>query len=338
VPKEGRCELFLEFINKVICAGDEEATNWLLDYSAHLFQRPWEPPEVAILLRGRQGVGKSMFVESLGEILGNYFLAITQTKHLVGCFNVHLQDKLLVFAEEASFAGDRSYAGILKTLITQTTMAVEPKGVNVFAAKKYFRLFMASNENWMVPVDIDDRRYFVLDVSPVRQNDHAYFEALKEEWTNGGREAFYFVMLNRDISKFNYRRRPETPALHEQKLHSLRGAAARIYEMLETGWAPILSFERDRVFVSTRGLRRVAGNWENDYTERALAVELTKIAIGRTSVRLTTERQQIRGFWLPSLKEAREQWEKANNLRVKWLDPEATWKAFDRKNYENCPF
>jgi phage/plasmid-associated DNA primase len=140
VPKEGNCEKFLAFVKEVICAGDEEIANWLLDYIAHMYQKPWEAPEVAILLRGRQGVGKSFFVEGLGEILGDYFLSISHQRHLIGSFNVHLVDKLLVLADEFN-SKERQNAGILKSLVTQSIMAVEPKGVNVFSAKKYFRLF-----------------------------------------------------------------------------------------------------------------------------------------------------------------------------------------------------
>jgi hypothetical protein len=299
-----------------------------------MFQKPWEAPEVAILLRGRQGVGKSIFVESLGEILGDYFLAIAHPKHLVGSFNAHLPDKLLVLADEAFFGKERTYTGILKTLVTQTTMAVEPKGVNVFSAKKYFRLFMASNEGFMLPVDIDDRRYLILDVDPVHQKDHEYFRALREEWANGGREAFYFQMLSRDISNFNHRRRPETPALDEHKLLSLTGAQRLVYELLEAGqgWS-IVKLERDyAAFISTDHLR--SGSQARDFhvSDRALALELGKIALSGMSKRIAVEGRQIRGFWLPELKQARKRWTDANGLKVSWLDPEAVWILEDPFN------
>jgi len=100
-------------------------------------------------------------------------------------------DKLVVFADEAFYGNERRYAGILKNLVTQSEMAVEPKGVDVFMAKKYFRLFMASNEDFVVPADLDDRRFLVLDVSDEHAKDHAYFGELRREWDEGGRESFY---------------------------------------------------------------------------------------------------------------------------------------------------
>jgi hypothetical protein len=180
----------------------------------------------------------------------------------------------------------------------------------------------------MLPVDIDDRRYLILDVSPIHQKDHDYFDALEREWTNSGREAFYSQMLNRDISKFNHRRRPETPALHEQKLLSLTGAPRLVYELLESGYGGVEDTNIDKrgiAFVSTAGLanRGLVRGW--DITERALSLELEKIALHRKSIRRSIEGEQVRGYLLPELKEARERWTGANSVAVNWMDPEATW-------------
>jgi Family of unknown function (DUF5906) len=209
-PVPGECGKFLDFVRNIICDRDEEVYEWILNSIAHLYQKPWETPEVCVILRGRQGVGKNFFVEAIGEIVSDYFITISNPKHLIGGFNRHLMDKLIVFADEALYGDERRYAGILKNLVTQSHMAVEPKGVDVFMAKKYFRLIMASNEDFVVPADLDDRRMLVIDVSDVRAKDHAYFAELREEWDGGGREALYDHMLKRDISAFNHRNRPET--------------------------------------------------------------------------------------------------------------------------------
>ena len=102
-PKDGICDRFWNFVIDVICADNEKTADWLFSYLAHMFQKPWDPPEVAIVLRGRQGVGKNFFVEHVGSIIEQYSLTVTNPKHLVGSFNRHLMDKLLVFADEAFF-------------------------------------------------------------------------------------------------------------------------------------------------------------------------------------------------------------------------------------------
>lgn len=324
-PRAGECGQFLKFVFDVICSGNSEITEWLLNYIAHLFQKPWETPEVCIVLRGPQGVGKNVFVESVGEIISDYFIVISNAKHLVGGFNRHLMDKLIVFADEAFYGGDRRHAGILKNLVTQSQMAVEPKGVDVFMAKKFFRLFMASNEDWVVPADVDDRRMLVLDVSDTHAKDHEYFEALRREWEAGGREAFYDLMLKRDISAFNYRKRPETAALVEQKIASLVGAERIVFEMLSSGEAP---FPRQQVganFVVTEFLIEEYARRGFRASARALADELAIFALHSESKRQTVFLRQCRGFWLPDLAICRNNWAAAKKLKVDWGGDDGEW-------------
>ena len=47
------------------------------------------------------------------------------TKHLVGNFNAHLRDKLLVFADEAFWAGDKRAEDQLKAMVTEENNIVE---------------------------------------------------------------------------------------------------------------------------------------------------------------------------------------------------------------------
>lgn len=327
----GDCSKFLKLIREVICSGDKDISDWLLDFIAHLFQKPWEPPEVCIVLRGRQGVGKNFFIERLGEIISDYFIVITNPKHLVGSFNRHLMDKLLVLADEAFYGRDRSHAGILKNLITQSQMAVEPKGVDVFMARKFFRLILASNEDFVAPADIDDRRNLVIDVSTERAKDHDYFHDLSEEWKNGGREAFYYQMLNRNIEKFNHRQRPETEALFEQKLHSLMGAERIIYEILYSGQAYLRSNNQDRYFVSTEDLRKFHTKRQEHTTNRALANELVLFALTPNSSRKTVDGTQIRGFWIPELDECRNLWAAAKRMKINWPEDDGKWANIHTK-------
>ena len=71
----------------------------------------------------------------------------------------------MLFADEAFFAGDRSHESILKALITEETLMIEPKGVDPFAVRNCLHLIMSSNNDWVIPAGADARRYFVLGVS-----------------------------------------------------------------------------------------------------------------------------------------------------------------------------
>jgi hypothetical protein len=234
-------------------------------------------------------------------------------------------DKLLVLADEALYGDERKFAGILKNLVTQTHMAVEPKGVDVFMAKKYFRLFMASNEDFVVPADLDDRRMLVIDVSDVRAKDHDYFSELRNEWVSGGREAFYDVMLERDISTFNHRHRPETTGLAEQKVESLVGAQRLIFEMLASGEAPLPRQQPGANFIATELLVASYARRGFRANSRSVAIKLATIAMHDESKRESVNSRQMRGFWVPSLAECRAAWERANRLKVPWPNDDGDW-------------
>lgn len=323
-PEAGTCDAFLNFIRETIAAGDDTLAEWLLNWMAHAVQRPHEPGEVAVVLRGGQGIGKSFFAEHFGQLFGPHFVPVTDPRHIVGNFNAILLSSLLIFADEAFAANDKRAEGILKGLVTQTHLTVEPKGVDPFKVKKFLRLIMASNHSWVVPADTDDRRFLVLDVSTSRRNDQQHFAKIEAEWENGGREALMAHLLGRDLSAFNHRRRPETAALTDQKVHSFRGAQRVIYEMLSNGDAPAIRTERGAVFVPTRAVFDLAGQ---RVSQQAIGHELRRVSTGESCRQTDNAGQQQRGFWLPPLQIARERWATAIRVAVPWPTDDGEWTA-----------
>jgi hypothetical protein len=228
--------LFYELLEEVICSGNEQWALYLWGWLAHMVQFPEEKPGVAVVLRSdAQGVGKSRFAEYVGSLLGRHFRTVTHGKHIHGNFNSHLKDTLMLFGDEAVWGGDRSTESILKQLITEPSMIIEMKGKDVFAVRSYLRLMLATNSEWAAPVGLTDRRYFVLNVSDSRKNDHDFFKQLIYEQTHGGSESMLQVLMDFDLSDFEVRSIPETPARLEQKMLSM--------ELIEKWWLEILSNE-----------------------------------------------------------------------------------------------
>ena len=87
----------------------------------------------------------------------------------------------------------------------------------------YTRLLFTSNNDWAVPVGIDERRFLVLEVKNERANDRTYFEPIfKQMLEQGGVEAMLHELRHREI-KSNLRKPPETDALKEQRWQTLDG-------------------------------------------------------------------------------------------------------------------
>jgi hypothetical protein len=156
----GDCSMYLTHLKDVICKGNDQYFVYLISWMARAVQQPDSPGQVAVVLRGAQGTGKSFFAKVFGQLFGRHFLQVSDPKHLVGSFNAHLRDCVILFGDEAFFAGDKSHESVLKTLITEENMQIERKGFDVEQSPNYTHLIMASNSQWVVPAGANERRFF----------------------------------------------------------------------------------------------------------------------------------------------------------------------------------
>ncbi|MEH6589164.1 MAG: primase-helicase family protein [Halioglobus sp.] len=230
------CDQFLHHLLTVICDGSREYYEYFLNWLALLAQHPGSLPLVAIVLLSDQGTGKGLLMEYLGKIFGRHYKHITNRSHLTGAFSGHLQDAVLVFADELSWDGNKADAGIMKGLITEPTRMMEKKFADAVSVKNCTHLITASNEKWAVPAEMSDRRYFVLDVSSSKQGDNEYFSTLVAEMNGGGPSRLLAFLLQRDISNFKASKFPITQARINQQLQSLEPVEQWLVEQLGLGY------------------------------------------------------------------------------------------------------
>lgn len=219
--KSGDCSLFLEHVSQNICGGNPEYLQYLLGWMARAVQQPDTQGEVAVVMRGERGTGKGVFAKHFGRLFGRHYLPLSNPKHLVGSFNAHLRDCVILFADEAFYAGDKQHESILKTLITEDTFTIEGKGVDAELASNFTHLLMASNNDWVVPSGPHERRFFFLDVVNDQRQNYAYFKKINEQMENGGSEALLHYLMNYDLRNYEVRKVPRTKGLDEQSQFSL---------------------------------------------------------------------------------------------------------------------
>lgn len=238
-PQAGDWSRFHAHLFEVICASNHTLYEYVLAWMAAGVQHPDRPAEVALAMRGPRGVGKGIFARTYGELFGQHYLQIANPKHLTGNFNAHLRDAIVLFADEAFWAGDKAGESVLKMLITEPVLAIEGKGRDVVFARNLLHLIIASNHDWVVPAGMDERRFCVLDIDPTFQRDHAYFGAIVAELEAGGRAAMLHDLLAHDISGLNLRTAPDTEALRQQKVFSMLPAEKWLFDKLMAGtWQP----------------------------------------------------------------------------------------------------
>jgi hypothetical protein len=232
---KGHCTRILRHMKKVLCRGNEEYYAYLIGWLAHLIQRPDEKPGVALVLRGKKGTGKDTLGDYLGKLFPAHRVKISNQEQLLGKFNAHQEKCLFLHVEEGYWAGNKGAEGQLKHLITSETVLIEPKGLNAFQVDSVLRLFMSSNERWVVPASGDERRYFVLDVSDEHRGDRDYFDRLREEMNGAGPAALLHYLQNYPLGDFDVRNAPHTDALNEQKIQGLKNVDLWWYGLLQEG-------------------------------------------------------------------------------------------------------
>lgn len=229
---------FREHIRAVICSGNEEHFSYLIQWLARCVQEPEGSGQVAVVLRGEKGCGKSIFVEPFGRLFGQHYQMTTNAEHIAGRFNEHLKTMVVLFGDEAFFAGNKDHERTLKGLVTQDELSFEGKGRPVEVGRNHVHLLLASNSTWVVPAHGKERRFFVLDVSAKRIRDLEYFEAIDQQMKSGGSEAMLHDLLHMDLTGFEVRDFPQTAALREQQQESAEFEETTMVEILTNGFTP----------------------------------------------------------------------------------------------------
>lgn len=217
----GVCERILDHIRMVWCSGNAAQFYYVVRWLALLVQQPWRKPGVALVLRSREGSGKTIIVQILLDIFGSHGFTAAQKDQVAGRFNGHLFDKLLVVLEEAFFAGDPAAVSATKALVTNSQLGYEAKGKDAFSAANYAHVISLTNHGWAVPAGEDSRRWMVLDVDDTRRGDHSYFSDLSAEISGGGVAALLHHLMGIDLAGWNPSALPESKALRAQQMETL---------------------------------------------------------------------------------------------------------------------
>ena len=334
LPKAGDWSLMHEHVQRILANGDKTCAEYILRWAAWAVQNPDEPAEVALVLRGGRGTGKGIFARSLKHLFGQHGLQVNSPAQLTGRFNAHLRDCCLLFADEAIVPGDKPAENVLKGLITEPELTIEGKGVNLVQARNRLHVVMASNDEWVVPAGIDERRFAVFEVSSERAQDSDYFRAIAEQLRNSGLAAMLHDLLSMDLGDWHPRRDvPQTDALHAQKAATVTGIDAVFLDLLRAGEIPARSIdEYKNAFVATGDLR--------DYAQRHLRREdVTLNAVAKLLHDLRFEYDgtgRPRGFKVPPLPQARESWDRAR-MPTRWNDL-TDWRLIEPEKYGKPPF
>lgn len=325
----GSYAVFKDHLQTNICGGNEDHFRWLWGWFANMVQRPREKPGTAIVLRGGQGCGKTTVGQVFGSLISQHFHLVDDPRFVTGNFNSHMAHCLLLQADEAMWAGDKSAEGRLKGLITADSQLIEFKGVDAQRQPNFVRIFMTTNHDWAVPAGPDERRFAVFDVEGHAAGNHGYFAELHGELEAGGREALLHDLLAFDLASVNLRDIPKTAALLDQKMHSLDPVEEWLRDRLAAaspvrgrdGWPDSIESEAlydDFIRSAERiGIRRKAG-------QTAFGMKIKKLlpGVGKGRDTVIGEDGVQRRVWvyrLPPLKVCRDAFADRLGQAIEWV-------------------
>lgn len=332
-PKKGEWPLFREHL-KLVAGDNEDHARYILAWLAETVQHPERPIGVALAFRGKPGTGKSTFAKWFGNLFGVHFLHLDSEQHLLGRFNAHLHNAIVLLADEAVWAGGKAGLGALKRMITEDTLNIERKNIDVLTVKNMIHMMVASNEKWVVPAGFDDRRFAIFGTSIKRLNDRTFFAAVSRElFEQGGLAALLYDLLEFK-SDIVLQQIPETADRSEQKMLSASPEEKWWLEKLHQGvlvpapvgrWPYAGQVPKDAVHEDY--IQFLARHHSGDRHPRATQTELGKFLKQRTPLHDSRANSLIPGervyVWkVPSLEECRTTWARENGLRedYPWAD------------------
>ncbi len=180
-------------------------------------------------------------------------------------------------------------------------------------------------------IEQDDRRFVFLRVSCKHRGNHDYFKKLHEAINDPAQlGAFVHRLATHDITNFNFRSKPNTGELLEQKLQSLKGFARYWFEVLSVGYIdcarPTDRFEvwEGSQFVSSvhlsEGYRQHLSKSKQHQTVQNTEIKrgFSKWCPEANYGRKKLHGKQERGYQLPSLDQARVAFEVAIGGKIDW--------------------
>ncbi len=194
---------------RYLCNEDEAAADHLLDWIAHLVQRPAERVNHAVLIVSKaQGVGKSMLGDVVGLLAGESNRAATTASILNSGFDGLTTGKLVVQVDEVRELGNWKLAELLKSKITEERLPVNIKYGPQTIVRNFTRWLMFSNHLDALSLTEGERRYFVVECKQ-QPRDGAYYGRLADElMTPAGIEGVRRWLSVRDLSRFKPKASP----------------------------------------------------------------------------------------------------------------------------------
>jgi len=185
---------FMEYISNLV--GEQELYNnknecpktaYFTKYIAHMFQYPEKQTRKIICLKGWTGTGKDTLLKLIRALMGTKYCDLTSDAYdLFKDFNDILDSKIAIFLNEMEGKDGIKIQEKLKDLATRDYNKVNSKHEKKIQQRNFIRLFVLSNNDAPVNIQIHDRRYVVFNSGfglVINQSNKSKSEYALNFWT-----------------------------------------------------------------------------------------------------------------------------------------------------------
>lgn len=219
-----KIQKWLDHIKHIWADDDEDTYEYILNWFARILQQPWKKNNICLVLHSIEGVGKSFILDMIGKIIGkDYYYSTSSLKHILGDFNGDAEAKILVNLNETTWGGDKKMVGAFKEFITDNTIVINKKGIQSYTIQNYANTIITTNEDWIIAVNGQDRRFNLRECKNVKYENEYYEEILKTDL-----QELANFLYSRDITQYDPKKF-EKSELHKEQVE-------RNMDTVETFW------------------------------------------------------------------------------------------------------
>ena len=186
---------YLDLVQQ-LCGGDDEHAMYFHRFIAQIFQEPNKKVPICIIFKGKQGTGKNIMLDAIGNMLNSvHYITSSKPTDFFGDHAEGYYRKLLVNLNEAEGKDTFDFEGKMKSFISEDTITINPKNVRPTTIRNMARTIITTNKTNPIPIDVKskDRRYVVF------QTTDEYLKKSSKFWTG-----LYNHMRNPDTMRALY--------------------------------------------------------------------------------------------------------------------------------------
>ena len=203
-----------EHLRDVIAAGDVILYEYLLNFEAHMLQKPCEIPRTSLLVKSKQQCGKDSLIDKWAAMQGEKYIHRTSSMNdITGSFTHALENKIVLQLNEMQSRDGFAAKEQLKDLITAQRVNINKKYQDPLSQRNCIRVVIFTNNDIAIEIPYDDQRFCVMQASDIWRGDKekfgAYHAAICDQAVL---DSYYTELMQRDISNFDPRVRPITKA------------------------------------------------------------------------------------------------------------------------------